>query len=75
MSLSDIRTRIEAKAGLGPLRFSEDGRWGMTVNPVDNVVFVIDAATDTSVDRAMAPPMEIGESRIRAQVSIAYEIE
>jgi uncharacterized protein len=24
---------------------------------------------------AMAPPMEIGESRIRAQVSIAYEIE
>ena len=25
----EIRTRIEAKPGLGPMRFSQDGRWGM----------------------------------------------
>ena len=38
--------RIEARAGLGALRFSEDGRWGVMVNPVENEVYVIDASTD-----------------------------
>jgi len=42
----EIRTRIEAKPGLGPMRFSQDGRWGMTVNPVDHHVYVFDASTD-----------------------------
>jgi YVTN family beta-propeller protein len=42
----EIRTLIEAKPGLGPLRFSEDGRWGMVVNPADHHVYVIDASTD-----------------------------
>ncbi|MFW2339241.1 MAG: cytochrome D1 domain-containing protein [Acidimicrobiia bacterium] len=43
----EIRTRIEAKPGLGPMRFSQDGRWGITVNPVDHHVYVFDASTDT----------------------------
>jgi YVTN family beta-propeller protein len=41
-----IRGRIQAEPGLGPLRFTEDGRWGMTVNPIVDKVFVIDASND-----------------------------
>jgi YVTN family beta-propeller protein len=41
----DLSTRIETKAGLGPLRFSEDGRWGVAVNPSANEAYVIDAAS------------------------------
>ena len=42
----EVRASIEAKPGLGPMRFSEDGRWGMVVNPVDHNVYVIDASAD-----------------------------
>ena len=28
------------------MRFSEDSRWGMVVNPAENEVVVIDASTD-----------------------------
>jgi len=38
--------KIEAKPGLGPMRFSNDGRWGFAVNPNENLVFVIDASTN-----------------------------
>jgi YVTN family beta-propeller protein len=43
----EIRARIEAEPGLGPLRFHQDGRWGITVNPIVDKVFVIDASSDT----------------------------
>jgi DNA-binding beta-propeller fold protein YncE len=39
------RDSIRVKRGLGPLRFSRDGRWGVGVNPVENEAYVIDAAT------------------------------
>jgi len=42
----EIRARIEAKPGLGPMRFSQDGRWGLVVNPIENKVFAIDASKD-----------------------------
>ena len=42
-----IRSRIQAEPGLGPLRFSKDGRWGLVVNPIEDKVFVVDASTDT----------------------------
>ena len=42
----EIRTRIEAKPGLGPMRFHADGRWGIVVNPFEDTVFVIDASKD-----------------------------
>ena len=42
----EILTRIEAKPGLGPMRFSQDGRWGMVVNPAEDSVYVIDASTN-----------------------------
>ena len=42
----EIRARMEAKPGLGPMRFSQDGRWGLVVNPIENLVFAIDASKD-----------------------------
>jgi YVTN family beta-propeller protein len=39
--------RIETKPGLGPLRFSQDGRWGVAVNSREDVAYVIDPATNT----------------------------
>jgi YVTN family beta-propeller protein len=45
----EIVARIRTAPGLGPLRFSQDGRWGLAVNSVDNAVFVIDAATNRVV--------------------------
>jgi YVTN family beta-propeller protein len=38
-----VVARIAAKPGLGPMRFSEDGRWGFVVNSSENAVHVIDA--------------------------------
>jgi YVTN family beta-propeller protein len=40
----EIAARIATKPGLGPVRFSDDGRWGFAVNPAERAVFVIDAA-------------------------------
>lgn len=38
---------IKAEPGLGPLRFSQDGRWALTVNSREDVAYVIDPATNT----------------------------
>jgi YVTN family beta-propeller protein len=38
-----VTTRIAAKPGLGPMRFTEDGRWGFVVNSSENAVHVVDA--------------------------------
>ncbi len=40
----EVVARIAAKPGLGPMRFSHDGRWGFVVNTSEHVVHVIDAA-------------------------------
>jgi YVTN family beta-propeller protein len=42
----EIRAQIEAEPGLGPLRMTRDGRWGMVVNASADKVFVIDASSD-----------------------------
>lgn len=42
-----IRTRIQVEPGVGPLRFSKDGRWGLAVNPVTDKVYVVDASSDS----------------------------
>jgi YVTN family beta-propeller protein len=39
------RDAIRVEPGLGPLRFSRDGRWGVGVNPVKNETYIIDAAS------------------------------
>lgn len=40
------RALIETKPGLGPMRFSQDGRWGVVVNPFEDKVYVIDASKE-----------------------------
>ena len=42
----EIRGNIEAEPGIGPLRFTSDGRWGMIVNTAKDKVFVLDASTN-----------------------------
>jgi len=39
-------SQVATKPGLGPMRFSYDGRWGFVVNPNEDEVYVIDASTD-----------------------------
>jgi YVTN family beta-propeller protein len=41
-----VVARIQAKPGLGPMRFTEDGRWGFVVNTPENAVHVIDIASN-----------------------------
>jgi YVTN family beta-propeller protein len=41
----NVAGSIQTDAGLGPIRFSEDGRWGVAVSPAANEVYVIDAAS------------------------------
>jgi len=45
----EVKARIGLKPGLGPMRFTADGRFGMVVNPADNAVFVFDAAENALV--------------------------
>jgi YVTN family beta-propeller protein len=40
------RAKIRLKTGLGPLRFDPSGRWALVVNPGEDKVFVIDAASN-----------------------------
>ena len=44
-----ISGQIEAKPGLGPTRISQDGRWGFSVNPSENTVYIFDTATNALV--------------------------
>ncbi len=44
-----VAARAAAKPGLGPLRFSPDGRWGFAVNPAEHAVHVLDAASNRLV--------------------------
>ena len=45
----EVRTRVATKAGLRTLGFSRDGRWGFLLNPVANVVNVLDSSTNEIV--------------------------
>lgn len=42
----DVVAKLEAKPGLGPMGFTQDGRWGFVVNPTEHAAYVIDAATN-----------------------------
>ena len=70
-STSGARLRtIVLKPGLGPVRFSPDGRWGVVVNPVANEVVVIDASTNAVAHRISVEgkPFQIGMSSAFAYV-------
>jgi YVTN family beta-propeller protein len=45
----EVAARLEGSPGLGPMRFSQDGRWGFVVNPAEQVVHVVDAASNRLV--------------------------
>ncbi len=66
----EVVMRLKTQPGLGPLRFSQDGRWGMVVNPQKDVVYVIDAATNQLAHTipVEGQPYEIGFSRAFAYV-------
>jgi YVTN family beta-propeller protein len=42
----EVAARIAAKPGLGPMRFTEDGRWGFVVNSEENAVHIVDSANN-----------------------------
>jgi YVTN family beta-propeller protein len=41
-----VAARIKTAPGLGPLRFSKAGRWGIAVSAADSTVYAIDPATN-----------------------------
>jgi len=62
-----IVASIQAKPGLGPLRFSQDGRWGFAVNPGEHAVYVVDAA-----DNRLAHTVPMGGEPYQLALTRAY---
>lgn len=46
-----LRHTVQAEQGLGPMRFSHDGRYGIVLNTLENQALVIDASTDKLIHR------------------------
>ena len=42
----EVTARIQAKPGLGPMRFTPDGRWGLVLNSREDAVHIVDASTN-----------------------------
>jgi YVTN family beta-propeller protein len=65
-----LLARIETSPGLGPMRFSEDGRWAFLVNPTLNTVFVIDASTNDIAHKIPIGnrPFQVGITRTFAYI-------
>ena len=42
----EIRGNVNAEPGIGPMRFTADGRWGVIINTSTNKVFILDASTN-----------------------------
>jgi DNA-binding beta-propeller fold protein YncE len=46
-----VRHTVQAEPGLGPMRFSSDGRFGVVLNTLENQALVIDASNDQLIHR------------------------
>ena len=46
-----IRATIQAAPGLGQIRFAPGDRYGLTVNPINNFVYIVDAASNRIVQQ------------------------
>ncbi|MDF0731740.1 cytochrome D1 domain-containing protein [Pseudomonas entomophila] len=46
-----LRHVVKAEAGLGPMRFSSDGRYGIVLNTLEHQALVIDASNDRLIHR------------------------
>ncbi|HZH12880.1 MAG TPA: cytochrome D1 domain-containing protein [Archangium sp.] len=68
----EVRSRMTARPGLGPMRFTQDGRWGMVVNPSEHAVYVIDAAGNQLVHTLSVggQPYQVGFTRAFAYVRL-----
>jgi YVTN family beta-propeller protein len=66
--------KIALKSGLGPMRFTQDGRYGLVVNPKQDTVYVIDAASNELVNtiNVTGEPFQIAFSRTFAYVRSLY---
>jgi YVTN family beta-propeller protein len=66
--------KITLKSGLGPMRFSPDGRYGLVVNPKQDTVYVIDAASNELVNtiKVTGEPFQIAFSSTFAYVRSLY---
>jgi YVTN family beta-propeller protein len=66
----EVRRRIELAPGLGPLRFSQDGRFALVVNPAEDKVVVLDPATDKLLHsiEVKGKPFQVTFSRAFAYV-------
>ncbi|HKA73851.1 MAG TPA: cytochrome D1 domain-containing protein [Xanthobacteraceae bacterium] len=47
----EVVAKMQAKPGLYALRFTADGRWGFSANPLANEVVVLDASTNRIANR------------------------
>ena len=45
----EVTAQMKARPGLGPLRFTPDGRFGLVVNPAERTVHVVDATENRLV--------------------------
>lgn len=66
------RARLTARPGLGPMRFTPDGRWGLVVNPSEHTVSVIDAASHR-LEHTLSvggQPYQVGFTRAFAYVRL-----
>jgi YVTN family beta-propeller protein len=65
----EIRAKIVAEPGLGPMRFNDEGRWGLVVNASSDKVFVIDASSDR-----LAHAISVGKQpyQVNFTYSLAY---
>jgi len=68
----EVSGRIKARSGLGPMRFSEDGRWAFVVNSTEHVVHVVDASQDRKVHdvRLVGKPYQVTVTRAFAYVRL-----
>ena len=62
--------RISLRAGLGPMRFTPDGRFLLALNPTEDAVHVIDAATNRAVHEihVQGQPFQVAFTRAFAYV-------
>lgn len=65
-----VRARIALAPGLGPMRFTPDGRWALVLNTADDKVHVIDPSSNRVVHDIAVPgqPYQIAFTRAFAYV-------
>jgi YVTN family beta-propeller protein len=66
----EVLARIKAKPGLGPQRFTPDGRWGFVVNLSEDAVHIVDTSTSRLVHTIQvgSQPYQVSLSREFAYV-------